>query len=418
MTHAMFRWTLSALTLATLLPLPSTTLAQGETPTVLDYEIRLQTVLEHDDGQFLWFHPRVAPVPSETGDDPAVVMTLQKHLRVSDYYSGLSVMRTDDLGATWIGPEARPELDWVSRPDGTTIAVCDVTPGWHAPTGKVIAVGAQVRYGQGGEQLDNDQRDNQTAYAVHDPVAGTWTPWRTIEMPADAKFDYARSACAQWLTLPDGTLLLPFYYAPSASAPASVTVVRCSFDGNELKYLEHGNEMELPIVRGLCEPSIAWHGGKFFLTIRNDLKGYVTRSDDGLHYEEIRPWTFDDGAELGSYNTQQHWVSHSDGLFLVYTRSGANNDHIMRHRAPLFIAQVDPERLVVLRDTERVLIPERGATLGNFGAAAVSERESWVTVSEGVWGDDARRRGATGATFVARIIWNRPNALAAGIPEG
>jgi len=90
----------------------------------------------------------------------------------------------------------------------------------------------------------------------------------------------------------------------------------------------------------------------------------------------------------------------------------------MRHRAPLFIAQVDPERLVVLRDTERVLIPERGATLGNFGAAAVSERESWVTVSEGVWGDDARRRGATGATFVARIIWNRPNALAAGIPEG
>lgn len=418
MPHLMCTRTFPILTLAMLCRSASIAFAQGETPIVLDYEIRLQTVLEHDDGQFLWFHPRVAPVPSTTGGDPAVVMTLQKHLRVSDHYSGLSVMRSDDLGATWTGPDPRPELDWVSRPDGTTIAVCDVTPGWHAPTGKLIAVGARVRYGHGGEQLDNDQRDNQTAYAVHDPTAGTWTPWRVIELPADAKFDYARSACAQWLTLPDGTLLLPFYYGPTASDPASVTVVHCSFDGNELKYLEHGNEMELPVVRGLCEPSVAWHGGKFYLTIRNDLKGYVTRSNDGLHYEDIHPWTFDDGAELGSYNTQQHWVSHSDGLFLVYTRSGANNDHIVRHRAPLFIAQVDPERLVVLRDTERVLIPERGATLGNFGAAAVSERESWVTVSEGVWGDDARRRGATGATFAARIIWNKPNALAAGIAAG
>ena len=66
-------------------------------------------------------------------------------------------------------------------------------------------------------------------------------------------------------------------------------------------------------------------------------------SDDGLQFAEPKPWTFDDGAELGSYNTQQHWLAHSDGLFLVYTRRGANNDHIVRHRAPLFMAQVDPD---------------------------------------------------------------------------
>ena len=41
--------------------------------------------------------------------------------------------------------------------------------------------------------------------------------------------------------------------------------------------------------------------------------GYVTSSDDGLHYAPIRPWTFDDGTELGSYNTQQHWVSTAEG---------------------------------------------------------------------------------------------------------
>jgi hypothetical protein len=104
-------------------------------------------------------------------------------------------------------------------------------------------------------------------------------------------------------------------------------------------------------------------------------------------------------------------VAHHEGLFLVYTRRGAGNDHIMRSRAPLFIAEVDADQLHVIRASERVLIPERGATLGNFGAAAVSPEESWVTVAEGVWSDDARQRGAEGAVFVARVAWERPNEL-------
>ena len=51
------------------------------------------------------------------------------------------------------------------------------------------------------------------------------------------------------------------------------------------------------------------------------------------------------------------------GLFLVYTRRGANNDHIPRNRAPLFIARVDPGKLHVIRATERIAIPERGADI-------------------------------------------------------
>ena len=67
-------------------------------------------------------------------------------------------------------------------------------------------------------------------------------------------------------------------------------------------------------------------------------------------------------------NTQQHWLSHRDGLCLIYTRRGANNDHVIRNGAPLFIAGVDPERLRVLRATERVLIP--GARGGSCGTSA------------------------------------------------
>jgi hypothetical protein len=60
-----------------------------------------------------------------------------------------------------------------------------------------------------------------------------------------------------------------------------------------------------------------------------------------------------------------------------------------------------------------VLIPERGGELGNFGASAIDEHESWVTAGEGVWNEDSRKRGAKGAVFVARVKWSSPNQLAA-----
>jgi len=338
-------------------------------------------------------------------------MTLQKHLRVSDHYSGLSVMRTSDLGKSWTDPDPRPELDWVREPSGVDIAVADVTPGWHPQSGRLIAVGAQVRYSRDGRQLEDQPRAHQTAYAVFDPKTDHWSRWKRLEMPPGDDFNFARNACAQWLVEPDGSVLMPFYIGTSTREPRSVTVVRCSFDGRQLTYEGHGNVMSLDVARGLVEPSLVKLHGSYYLTIRNDVKGYVTVSEYGLNYRAIKPWTFDDGKELGSYNTQQHWLAHSDGLFLVYTRRGADNDHMFRHRAPLFIGQVDPEKLHVVRSTERVLVPERGATLGNFGAAAINENESWVTVAEGIWNDAARQRGADGSLFVARVVWAKPNRL-------
>lgn len=227
----------------------------------LGFTVELETAIEHDDGHFLWFHPRATPAPG------GVVMTIQKHLKISDYYSGLHTMTRAGISGPWSGPDLPPELDW--------------------------------------QRLTNH-----------------------------------------------------------------------------------------------------------FLTLRNDVRGYHSTSADGLTFYQPRPWTFDDGTELGSYNTQQHWLTHSEGLFLVYTRRGATNDHIIRHRAPLFMAQVDPDSMNLLRRTERVVVPERGAELGNFGATTISPDESWVTVSEGMFMKDSKARGARGATFVARIRWSRPNQIA------
>jgi len=105
-------------------------------------------------------------------------------------------------------------------------------------------------------------------------------------------------------------------------------------------------------------------------------------------------------------------VTHQDGLFLTYTRRGANNDNMARarHRAPLFIAQVDPELLVVLRATERELVPNKGAQLGNYAVVDVNERETWVTTSEGMAPGNPAQYGANARVYAARIIWGKPNA--------
>jgi hypothetical protein len=180
--------------------------------------------------------------------------------------------------------------------------------------------------------------------------------------------------------------------------------------------LEHGDEIAVDTARGVSEPSLTKYRDRFYMTIRHDERAYITTSADGLHFDPLLEWKFDDGSELGNYNTQQHWVTHSDGLFLIYTRRGANNDHIARHRAPLFIAEVDPEKLCIKRATERELVPQRGARLGNDGVVDVSPDETWVISAEWMQGKTydpvpCEKYGSDNSIFVAKIHWNRPNLL-------
>src|SRR5262249_5241277 len=156
--------------------------------------------------------------------------------------------------------------------------------------------------------------------------------------------------------LPDGTILLPVYHRAKDSPFARSTVLRCAFDGSKLQVLEIGDTLKRDVKRGLPEPSLAVSRGTYYLTLREADAGYVAVSKDGLHFGDLIRWTWDDGTDLGTYNTQAHWVTHSDALYLVYTRKDANNDHIFRHRAPLFIAEVDPEKLYLKRATEWMLI--------------------------------------------------------------
>ncbi len=385
------------------------------------FKIDLTSAQEGFDKKMCWVHARAGAIPGAGEDgEPLVVMTLQKlQLSGSDIFYAINEMRSGDSGKTWTKPFehesfARVPFEFEEKKD-LEITVCDFWPRWHEKSGKLLGTGHTVVY-------ENNKvmhkRPRSTPYAIYDPETHTWSPWKTINLPDEAKFGNAGAGCVQRFDLPNGDILLPIYFAEIGAGRYSTTVLRCSFDGSEMRYLSHSNEMSVPIKRGLYEPSLTKLGDRLFLTMRNDEHGYVSVADIGekLQFSEPKKWTFDDGSDLGNYNTQQHWVMHpKHGLFLVYTRRGADNDHVFRHRAPLFIAKVDPEKLQIIRSTEQVLVPEKGARLGNFGVTEVTPNETWVTATEWMQAPGPNysdpepliARGANNRIWVAKLKWDQ-----------
>jgi hypothetical protein len=363
-----------------------------------------------DDGTY-WMQARPAIVPGAGGAGPKEVITLQKNERVGTHmYHGLCAMWSDDLGKTWTVPAELKTVDRIAHKNGQLEAPVDMVPQWHAKTGKLLATGAT--FWQDLKTRKNIPRGpSETAYTVYDPKTGAWSEWQRMKMPDDPKFHFARAGCTQRVDLPNGDILLPIYfYAKGPGEVNYVTVAKCSFDGETLRYQEHGSELTTDVNAkrrrtGLYEPSLTTFGGKYYLTLRSDESAFVAVSDDGLHYSEPKEWKFDDGAVLGSYNTQQHWITHSDGLYLSYTRRGADNDKVFRHRAPLFMARVDPEKLVAIRATEQMILPNLGKAFGNFGVCDVSPRETWVV--DCLVGADP----GTPNLYLAKIRWAKPNRL-------
>ena len=331
-----------------------------------------------------WWQARTAFVP---GKSPFLITTMSETGRSGTHnFHDIYQSTSSDAGRTWSKPAPILSLKRTLQADGYEVAPGDLWPTWHARTGKVLVTGKTFNFEAG--KKENRLRE-KVSYSVMDPASEKWGPLRFLTLPqkdhSGKPIIAVNAGCTQRVDLPNGDILLPVRYWRDAKKHNYTSIVaRCRFDGESLTYKEHGTEHTLPAGRGLYEPSLAKFDGKFYLTLRADRSAFVTHGNDGLNFQPIREWSFDDGKPLGSYNTQQHWVTLGGGLFLVYTRRGADNDHIMRHRAPLFIGQVNPETLQIIRSTERILIPENHATLGNSGVCRVSDTESWITCGEGL----------------------------------
>ncbi|MCA9096008.1 MAG: exo-alpha-sialidase, partial [Planctomycetaceae bacterium] len=373
----------------------------GGVSPLLPNEITRETLWDNLDGKSIsWFHPRCCMVPVPEGGKRAV-MTLQA-ISGSDYFGPVHWTYSDNLGRNWSEPEPIPSLGRrpVEGHPGLQQGVCDVVPEYHPATKTVLALGHVVFY-RGEKFSKQDQLSRYPVYAVQ-RADGSWSESRKLEWDDPRGSTICTNNCGQRVPLPDGDILMSFTYG-SGDKPRLVSGVRCAFDGEVLTIKEVGPPLENPVGRGLLEPSLTTFGGRYFLTIRaEDDRGYVAVSDDGLQYSAKQPWTWDDGTPLTMSTTQQHWLTHSDGLYLVYTRKDPANLKVIRWRAPLYMAQVDPERLVLQRDTERIVHPLQGdgvnapdqvAMMGNFHVTNATPEESWVTV--GSWLPKQQARGQT-----------------------
>jgi hypothetical protein len=290
----------------------------------------------------------------------------------------------------------------------------DICPQWHEKSERLLLTAKTFGFlpNPNDTKAKDDRSQEQVAYSTFDPVANVWSEMRIMDMPekdhAGNSIIEPNAGCCQRVDLPSGDILLPVRYrADPKSRVYTSTVARCAFDGESLKYLEHGSEHTFSVPRGLYEPSVCRFQERYFLTMRGELNGHVTRSSDGLNYTKAIQWMFDDGQPLRSANAQQHWLTHGESLYLIYSRQGANNDHVFRNRAPIFLAEVDPDKLCVIRATEQILMRETGLDLtGGFAPVDVGPNETWVTSSEMAFPEE--RKDENNRVRLARIIWQAP----------
>lgn len=374
----------------------------------------IERVMLHkwSDSQITWFLPRTTVVPSAKG--AKILMTLQE-IGGSDYYGPVKWRESADLGKTWSEIRDVPGFGRRQIEGGVEQAISDVVPEYHAKSKTVLAVGQTLFY-KGG-RFFTDQPPRHVVYTVQDS-AGNWAEPKKLEWDDPRGSRIYVAGCAERVTLPNGDILLPLSFAPKDRIDNSVAVALCSFDGRSLKIKRLGNELRNTTKRGLLEPSVIQFGDKFYLTIRaEDNRGYVAVSSDGLNWAEPQAWSWDNGEPLEMSTTQQHWLKHSDGLYLVYMRKATENANVMRWRAPLYMALVDQKTMRLIRSTERVVFPLIGDGLnnptmvphyGNFHTMALNRDQSLILAGEVI------PANFHGDLWMARIWWAKPNRFAAG----
>ena len=363
------------------------------------YDFTRQRLFSGFDGRLCKVQPSIA-----TDGQGTAILCFQKLLLTgSDVFFGQFLSKSDDGGATWSCPVEQ-------------LAIADTFENGFRVTrygtihyGKVsarwFALGLEALYKGNKEPLQTcvDGRPYGTPiYISVDAKKGCFTGYTKMPFP----FAYEQAfPFGQILEYENGDILVSFYYRPVGMQMRSRCVtVRYAFDSAGLKVVTVG----VPIAcdnlnRGIGEPSLARLGGKVYMTLRSDEAGMWCESGDGgLTFSEPRPWTWTDGARIGNRNTQQHWITCGESLFLAYTREDRNNSHVFRNRAPIFMARFDPVCGGLVRGTEFPLVPELGARLGNFCVDSTGD-ESWLVTAEWMQPVGCERYGADNSIWLVKV---------------
>lgn len=350
-----------------------------------------------------YFHPAVARLSGGRW-----LMTMQVLAGHSDHYGSPEYSLAGDLAGGWERPELISALQTCPLAGGLSEGVADVRVFALPDRPEILAIGCNTFYTPKGalawdKQAAAEQRRplrQIPVYALYHPERG-WSGRHDLQADCMRECDNWRVACAQIAFTPENRLLLPVYYETDRvdfhghdSPRFSVRILQAAWQGDELVVEAAGNVLSHPFGRGFCEPSLVRHDGGYGLTIRaEDGCGYHSCSADPLNFPFPEPWTFTDGEVLRMSSTQQHWLQVGGRLHLVYTRDIGRNSSVMRFRAPLLIARVDPVSGRLERASEQVVLPHEvrdgvNGLLGNFhclslpdGSGVVLDAAAFLRVS-------------------------------------
>ena len=341
----------------------------------------------HYDGELFYNTPRTIWL----GGDDLVMITGKMHVDKCDLPETAEITHSTDGGKTWGAFSYIDELAPKLCEDGIIRTPCDIAPFRHSSGRHFAFFCLQPSLPDGKAPMQDTEIP--TVFGEYDAASGKFGELYPLDIPKGDWQTLTAGGGGQCAAEDEnGDILIACNlarapgkeYGSVAFDPRLfyVCVMRFRVEGKHLRYMEAGDQMTVNVGRGLYEPSLYHFGGRYYLTLRNDEHGYIAVSDDGLHFNEPQVWKWDSGEILPNYNTQQHFLECGGKLYLVYTRKAGNNDHVFRHRAPLFMAEIDTENLCIRRHTEVIAAPERGARLGNFGVTQMGKDKAVITVAE------------------------------------
>lgn len=364
----------------------------------LEFSYTRERIFSGFDGKYC----KVCPTIAHNGEKTAFLTYQMLLLSGSDVFFDTYIAKSTDGGKTFGEPKLRKDISWIE--DGVRMAPL----GWllyNKHHEKWFGLGEVTKYENDNRQiLHNGIGECDPVVFSFDMERGDWSEVYPLPFPFPHKS--ARPA-PQHIELDNGDILVAFYFQTEDMPKCGIITAQYTFDGDELKIVKAGELVSGDNYepRGLCEPALAYLNGRYYLTVRSDKVGVFAVSDDGFNFSKPEPWRWDDGSILENYNTMQHWVRNKDGLFLAYTRRGAHNDHVFRHRAPIFMARFDEDRQCLIRESEVILVPELGTRLGNFNVIEAGDKESWLITAEWMQPAGCEKYGSDNSIWIARVFW-------------